>query len=285
MNEEKNQLPYVLTDLDGTISMGDFSLLKPTVDNIIAYQKASGHKFSFITGRNAIVNKVIVDQLQVKLPIISCNGALITDPKGQILDAQYLDKRTCVAIFREAANLDLDLVCYTPTAIVGTPDSNRVKAWDTYNQKQVKEHQFLITTFPTLEAIAAAITDEVIKPVELICVAENDEQREKMRTIFANYQDQIDYVQSTSIMFNALKKGVNKEYGLKKWAELINTIPEDVVCFGDNYNDIEMIKFVKHGYVVANGVEPLKKVAFKIIKTPEENGVGEQLERIMHNEY
>lgn len=285
MANDKNNLPYVLSDLDGTISLMDFSFLKTTLTDIAAYQKASGNKFSFITGRNMVVNKAVIEQLKIKLPIVSCNGALITDPKGGVLAAEYLDKRTCVTIFREADNFDLDLICYTPTAIVGTADSNRIKAWNAYNQKQKPSHKFEITIFPDLDAIADAIADESIKPLELVCVVENDEERKAMQAIFDSYQDEINYVQSDAMLFDALKKGINKEFGLKKWAELINTDPQQVVCFGDNYNDLEMIKLVEHGYVVDNGVEALKDLAYKVIKSVDENGVGEQLERIIKHEY
>jgi len=50
----------------------------------------------------------------------------------------------------------------------------------------------------------------------LVCVVENDEERKAMQAIFDSYQDEINYVQSDAMLFDALKKGINKEFGLRK---------------------------------------------------------------------
>jgi hydroxymethylpyrimidine pyrophosphatase-like HAD family hydrolase len=40
-------------------------------------------------------------------------------------------------------------------------------------------------------------------------------------------------------MFNAMNKGTNKLTGLIRWADIVQTNYQDVVVFGDNYNDLE----------------------------------------------
>ncbi|ATG97445.1 Cof-type HAD-IIB family hydrolase [Mesoplasma lactucae] len=281
----EKELPFVLSDVDGTLALADLIIPENTIKSVLNYQKKSGYRFSFITGRNVIVNKKIADELKIQLPIVSCNGALITDNKGKILSVDYLDKTTCVKIFRQAAKEGLDIVAYTPDAIVGTPNSNRVIAWRTYRDKQKPKHQFKITTYPNLDDIATAIADEEFKPVELVCTFENQDQKTRMVELFNQFSDQIDYVQSLAFMTNVLKKGINKGYGLNKWCEIVKTNVPYVVCFGDNYNDIAMLKEVKHGYAVGNAVEALKEVAFKVVESVDNNGVGRQLENIMKNEY
>lgn len=53
----------------------------------------------------------------------------------------------------------------------------------------------------------------------------------------------------------------------------------DVVAFGDNYNDTEMLKAVGHGVAVANARDEVKKVADYIVGHHKEHGVAEWLKK------
>lgn len=48
---------------------------------------------------------------------------------------------------------------------------------------------------------------------------------------------------------------------------------DEVVAFGDNYNDITMLKAADRCYVPANGVEEAKELATGIIGGCDEDGV------------
>lgn len=70
----------------------------------------------------------------------------------------------------------------------------------------------------------------------------------------------------------------NKAAGL---ATLLNKFPKyagitlaDVMAFGDNYNDLEMLKEVKFGIAVGNSVPELKNIAYAVTKTNTEHGVA-----------
>ncbi|MBY7703924.1 HAD hydrolase family protein [Vibrio harveyi] len=56
-----------------------------------------------------------------------------------------------------------------------------------------------------------------------------------------------------------------------------------VITFGDNHNDIEMVSGVDKGYAMANAVEKLKRAAYQVCDTVENNGVGKELEKILNN--
>jgi hypothetical protein len=128
MNKNLTTLPYVLSDCDGTITPKLNDILPMTMENILTYQKKSKGRFTFITGRLDIVNKQLVEQLKVNLPIVSCNGALITDPKTwKVLHAEYLDKDAVVNIVRKSEELGLQLSIFEPGAIVGLKNTSRIK--------------------------------------------------------------------------------------------------------------------------------------------------------------
>lgn len=55
-----------------------------------------------------------------------------------------------------------------------------------------------------------------------------------------------------------MNEGVDKGNVVKILVEKMNIDREDIIVFGDNYNDIEMIKFVGFGVVMGNVEELIK---------------------------
>ncbi|ATZ18712.1 HAD family hydrolase [Williamsoniiplasma somnilux] len=278
------KLDYVLTDCDGTICDSGFDVAKDTVKSIVKYQRKSGYRFSFITGRLDVSSKKIAKQLKIQLPVVSCNGALITNINtGEFLHAEYIDKTTCIKLFEQGHELGLDLVVYQPGSMVGTPNSVRMNKWKEYKKTISKKYHFPTITYSNLQEIATAIKNEEVKPVEIIFYTLDKKIEQKAHELFKKYLSKIDFGQSLPGVFNIVKKNVNKLSGLKHFAKIIGVDYQKIVTFGDNYNDIEMTKGVTYGYAVNNAVNELKKVAYQVIGSVEQNGVGQQLEKMIED--
>ena len=65
--------------------------------------------------------------------------------------------------------------------------------------------------------------------------------------------------------------GVSKAYGIKTIADLLSSNYNSIGAVGNDYNDIEMLKWVKNAFIVENAPEVLKK-DFIIVKSNNENG-------------
>ena len=52
---------------------------------------------------------------------------------------------------------------------------------------------------------------------------------------------------------------------------------DEAIYFGDNYNDIECLKAVKYPVVVSNGLPDVKKLAWKVAPSNDEDGVASML--------
>jgi hydroxymethylpyrimidine pyrophosphatase-like HAD family hydrolase len=122
------QLPYVMSDCDGTIVHHDLTIYKDTVASILKYQKQSAYHFAFCIGRLDVANRQLARQLAVQLPIVACNGALITDLQtNTVLYADYLNPQVCADTFRKYHELGIDMIAYAPGSMVGTKSSHRLK--------------------------------------------------------------------------------------------------------------------------------------------------------------
>ncbi len=73
--------------------------------------------------------------------------------------------------------------------------------------------------------------------------------------------------------FEIYSKGISKLSGIKVLAKELNVSMEDIYVFGDNYNDIHMLKNIKNSVAVGNGVIEAKKVASYVSPPINEGGI------------
>jgi hydroxymethylpyrimidine pyrophosphatase-like HAD family hydrolase len=53
------------------------------------------------------------------------------------------------------------------------------------------------------------------------------------------------------------------------------------MCFGDDYNDLELFRAAGHSVAMGNAVDDLKEIASEVTLTNDEDGVAVVLERIL----
>jgi Cof subfamily protein (haloacid dehalogenase superfamily) len=78
----------------------------------------------------------------------------------------------------------------------------------------------------------------------------------------------------------------NKSEGL---TTLLKNVPdyaeitsENIMSFGDNYNDLELIKNAKFGIAVGNSVQTVKNAAYAVTKSNIEHGVADYLDKFFN---
>ena len=73
--------------------------------------------------------------------------------------------------------------------------------------------------------------------------------------------------------------GVNKATGLERLTALNSIHPHEVVAFGDNFNDLEMLQFAGLGVAMGNAPDPVKQAAKVVTASNDEDGVAQVLEQ------
>ena len=76
-------------------------------------------------------------------------------------------------------------------------------------------------------------------------------------------------------------KNVDKWYAIEEIMKKENIAKEEVISFGDNNNDILMIKNAGLGVAMGHSNEQVKKVAKFVTQTNDEDGVAKALENII----
>ena len=86
-------------------------------------------------------------------------------------------------------------------------------------------------------------------------------------------------VRSQDYLLEILPDGASKASGLKKLADRLSILPEEIMAIGDANNDLEMIAFAGLGIAMGNANEQVKAIAQDITDTNENNGVAKAIEK------
>lgn len=78
-----------------------------------------------------------------------------------------------------------------------------------------------------------------------------------------------------------MNKGVDKGMAMRRIGELLNIDTSEMMAFGDNFNDVEMLKTVYYSYIVANAQPGMEKYARFRAPSNEERGVLQVMEQVL----
>ena len=77
-------------------------------------------------------------------------------------------------------------------------------------------------------------------------------------------------------------KGINKAYALNYLLKVMRKSTDDLIAFGDEHNDTEMLELAKTGYAMKNASSVLLPHANEQIEwTNEEDGVARKLQELL----
>ena len=92
------------------------------------------------------------------------------------------------------------------------------------------------------------------------------------------FSTQVNLYRSNDTLIEIAPKSVSKLTAIRVLIGEKYTLDE-IIAFGDNFNDIEMLKNVGCGIAVANGRQEVKAIADDITLTNTENGVAHYIKQ------
>ncbi len=125
---------------------------------------------------------------------------------------------------------------------------------------------------------SASIKEDVFKVI--ICW-----EPERLKAVYDALKDEVGqygfmfYSSPNLLEFSPL--GSDKSTGVKFLAKYLNVDMNEVICVGDNYNDLEMVREAGLGVAVKNAVKELKETAdYVTLKDNNEDAVKEVLDMV-----
>ena len=271
-----NNYKLIVTDMDGTVLGGDHKI---TEENMRALREADerGVKVVFATGRFHDSAKEHVTFLEEVMPIVSSNGAIIKHPiTNEVLYCNSIDKDISLKIVETLDNLDLSYQIYT--------DNEILQKYKTEEEK-IKMQDFIKNTFSDkTEIIFKKDLKEDIKDLNILKFNVVDFERPLLMKEARKEVEKIEGLEVTSSWndnVEIMNAGSSKGSAVKFLCELLNIDKEEIIAFGDNYNDISMLEYVGMGVAMGNAEEDVKKIASYITDSNIESGVAKAIDDLV----
>lgn len=259
----------IAIDLDGTTLNNNSELTEETIQTLQALDK-QGHKIAIVTGRPYRSSKEIYSQLNLGGPIANFNGALCHIPDQPDWDGQYhitLDTDFVLDLVSFIETLPVDYLMVEGTELMY---SNTRQLPD--SPYYPKDQQALLIT-PTTQLKEKATAVALFSDVAL-----QDDIKTKILNRY-NHQIEVRTWGGSFPCLEVVTSGIHKAKAVEHLSRYYNIPREDILAFGDEDNDMEMIQYAGVGVAMKNGIDELKAVADVI--TPfsnDENGLAKYLQ-------
>jgi len=272
MNSISTPITLYVSDLDGTLLSNDARITDKTL-NILNSLIDNGLHFTVATARSIASVKYILKDLKLKLPIILMNGVCIYDPvKKQYINIETFSREDLRLLINLITEYDLKGFMYTiknEELVTYYEDLNN-KALKDFHDERVKNYN---KPFNKIDKFSSLMDEPVIYFV-LLDRKENlnhiyrlTENLPNINSVFYkdNYSDDMWYLEIFS-------QRASKYHAMQF---LRNSLSINyIIGFGDNHNDLSLLKACDKFYAVENAVEELKLKADGIIGKNTEDGVA-----------
>ncbi|MFC4619662.1 Cof-type HAD-IIB family hydrolase [Camelliibacillus cellulosilyticus] len=267
--------PYLIAlDLDGTLLSSEKKILNRTKKAILE-AKSAGHFVVISTGRPYRASQPYYEELGLTTPIVNFNGAYVHHP----LDPEW-------GVFHTPLELE------TVKEILKTCDGYQLKniIIEVMDDVYIKNEDPEIVDSFTMGAkkLVYGPIEETLKasPSSILIQTEDREVDHLLQALESDYADAIEQRSwgSPSNIIEIVRRGINKAIGLKRVADRLGVPKERIIAFGDEDNDIEMLRFAGCGVAMGNALESLKHVADTETATNDEDGIALFLEKhVLHS--
>jgi len=246
------QTKLICSDIDGTLLNKDRELSTKTIEVI---KDITPMPFILISSRMPQAMEHLQEELDIThLPLICYNGGLIIDGE-EIVHSTEINLDITKALVDFCSNTEIHSSLYHGREWY-VPGMDFWANRESNNTKVIPVAQALDITLENWEI-------EEKGAHKIMCMGEPSELDALVSFIENNYHDQIIGYRSKPTYLEISPKSISKKTSLETLLDL--QYPElglhNVMAFGDNYNDIDMLSAVGVGVAVENAIAEAKDAA------------------------
>lgn len=259
----------ITLDLDGTTLNANNQLSEHTISTIQKVSNA-GNIVSIVTGRPYRMAEDIYDQLQLKTPMANFNGALT-----------HIPHQKWAGEYRRSIN---KAVVYD---LLKNKDKFHIKLLAVENKESyLADHPApaFFDFFPQQLESDQILTEKSLKtnPTSITILVEPKYENIVKNQLLHYYGEfiEIGVWGGPNSVLEIVSKGIQKAKAVAYIAKFYNIDRKNIIAFGDEHNDAEMLDFVGNGIAMKNATPTIKSIANDITEySNHEDGVAKYIDQ------
>ncbi|HFZ8993642.1 TPA: pyridoxal phosphatase [Citrobacter freundii] len=250
----------IALDLDGTLLTPQKTIL-PSSLQALSHAREAGYQLIIVTGRHHVAIHPFYQALALDTPAICCNGTYLFDYQSKtVMESDPLPADQALQVIKLLDEQQIHGLMYVDNAMLYERPTGHVIRTANWAQTLPPEQRPVFTQVPSLAQAAReveaiwkfALTDEDLPKLQQF--GKQVEQQLGLECEWS-WHDQVDIA----------RQGNSKGKRLSQWIAAQGWSMENVVAFGDNYNDISMLEAAGTGVAMGNADYAVKARASVVI--------------------
>lgn len=267
-----NRAPIAVlaVDMDDTLlnSQRDIS---PRTRRAIAEAQSRGVRVVLATGRMYSSARPYAEQLRLRGPLITYNGALVKTVEGKVLSHRPIPLEAAQEVLDLGAQARWLTYVYVDDRMFVSEINDVVRRYMSISRRPA---------YPVVDLRRFLQAD----PTKIIFVGRDGEESAAIiAAVKERLGEELEITQSNPRFVELTQRGVSKGTALEDVAEYFEVPLSRIMAIGDGFNDLDMIRTAGMGIAVANAPEPVRAAADHVTTSNDEDGVALAIERwILH---
>ena len=250
----------IALDLDGTLLTPTKTLL-PSSLQALARARDAGFTPIIVTGRHHVAIHPFYQALALDTPAICCNGTYLYDYHAKkVLEADPLPVAQALQLIDMLNEHQVHALMYVDNEMVYETPTGHVLRTRNWAQSLPPAQRPVFTQVDSLAQTAREVN-------AIWKFALTDEDNSKLNAFALEVEQQLglECERSWHDQVDIARQGNSKGKRLAQWVASQGLSMEDVVAFGDNFNDVSMLQAAGIGVAMGNAADEVKAHADVVI--------------------
>ncbi|MBO9199852.1 MULTISPECIES: Cof-type HAD-IIB family hydrolase [Niastella] len=259
----KQTIKAIFFDIDGTLITTQKVISKNVITEIQRVQQVYKTPMYYISARMPQGINTVGNQLKLDELVIAYTGALIMDDT-KIIRESHITPDISSRIIKEVTDADIEYVG------LYSYDSWYVNSDNYWTQREILGTK--------VEPDRMSIKDYTPGNIHKIMLRDTPEKisviDEKLRA-----HGEVNVFKTRDTTLEIFDNSCSKAVSVKFMSQHFNIPLENMMAIGDSEGDKEMIQTVGYGIAMGNAEQEIKKIAFDVTSSNDEDGVAEALKK------
>lgn len=260
----------IALDIDGTLTNSKKEI-SPRTRYALLEAQSQGKTIVLASGRHPIG----IEHIAKDLMLDKNDGYIMAFNGGKIISCST-GRTVASKIFPLEYLNDIVTVLKESNITINTYDDKNIISDNKVNDYSYVERDILKTNMVVVDDFVSAVKFDINK---ILLAGEPDEIDKYKEILSMRYDGLLDVYKSAPYFLEIMPFGVSKGSMLPMLVDKLEIERDEVMAFGDNYNDMTMVGYAGFGVAMGNAEEDVKKIANYICDSNDQDGVAKTIEK------
>ena len=264
----------LVLDIDGTLVGSDKQVSEKTREALIRLQER-GKTVAIASGRSISGIRKTAARIQLDKfggYIIAYNGTTVINCKtGECIYNQTVDRELIKPVYEAAKEVGVGILVYRDQSkelLAGNGVDKYIEMDARACDIAIRE----VSDFP--KAIDFPIN-------KFLLTGEPEHMKEVERVMRDKFGDKLNVFRSDPYYVELLPRFIDKSVAVEKLVRFLDISRDKLICVGDSYNDLTMLRYAGFGVAMGNAQQEVKEAADYVTSSNDEDGIVQVIEKFM----